>query len=256
MNRTPTIIARCMSVTALLSFTASAQSPTDFLQGRVYELRRNAAPPQCYEWPQGLPDGIWGDAGSYDRQTSKLSDDGAVLVASATYKPTGETLAYRFYKSRTTCENALAKQPPATPTRKLLAPSTQAPGPVAGPSYVEKLQRDFGPRLHFSSPQAEATVRKINIDCKSSDGRKLPLYNALLARLHEGSEPEAWMESRVVNAGNNLRIYDSVHLKSGKVLDPQLVLEIDQWGGVNAHSVRRDALENACVGAYGPIWKF
>ena len=214
------------------------------------------SPPVCFEWPQGLPNGIWGDAGSYGQQRSKLIEGGNVLVASAIYQPTGESVSYSFFKSRASCENALANQPPATPTRKLLAASTEAPGPAEGSSYVEKLQRDFGPRLHYSSAQAETMVRKINIDCKSSDGRRLPLYNALLARLHEGSEPEAWMETRVVNTGNNLRIFDSVHLKSGRVLDPQLVLEVNEWGALSAHGVRRNALENACVGAYGPIWKF
>lgn len=256
MNRTPTMIAGCMAATALLAFAASAQTPTNFLQGRVYELRRSASPPTCFEWPSGLPSGIWGSAGEYGQETTQLLDNGSTLVASAIYKPTGKTVSYSFYKSRATCENALAKQSDAPPTRKLLAASAQAPGPVEGTSYVEKLQRDFGARLHYSSADAEAIVRKIDLDCKSSDGRKLPLYNALLARLHEGTTPEAWMETRVVNTGNNLRIFDSVHLKSGKVLDPQLALEINEWGGVNAHGVRNKALENACVGAYGPIWKF
>lgn len=122
-------------------------------------------------------------------------------------------------------------------------------------SYVKKLQHEFGSRLYFSSTEAEALVKKINIDCQAPDGRYLPLYNMLLARLDEASTPDAWMETSVVNSDKKLRVFDSVRLKSGKELTPQLTLEINQYGGYEAHGIRPQALSNACFGAYGPIWK-
>lgn len=250
MNRTRSIIASCLSATALLPLASHAQTPEGFLQGRIYELRRNTTPPSCFEWAQGLPNGVWGDVGDYAAKSAKLIDAGGTLVASALYKPTGERVSYFFYQSRTSCEAALAKGPetPATPSPQ----QSQA----QRSSYVQRLQRDFGARLHYSSPMAEAMVRKINIDCKAADGRYLPLYNALLARLHEASEADAWMETRVVDSGNNIRVYDTVHLADGKQLAPQLTVEISTEGGVKAHSVRSGALSDACFGAYGPIWTF
>lgn len=122
-------------------------------------------------------------------------------------------------------------------------------------SYVDKLQREFGSRLYFASAEAEKLVKKITIDCKAPDGRYLPLYNALLARLAEGSTPDAWMETSVVNTGKKLQVFDNIRLKSGKELTPQLILEINEWGGYETHSVRSRALSDACFGAYGPIWK-
>ena len=244
MNRTRLLIASCLSLTP---FLAHAETPAAFLQGHLYELRRDTSPATCTEWPSGLPDGVWGHGGDYVPDGEQLSADGDVLITSAVYKPTGVRVSHTFYKSRQACLAELSPQPV-----RISAPSAQ--GDAQG-SYVDRLQRDFGSRLYFSSAEAEALVKKINIDCRAPDGRYLPLYNALLARLDEASTPDAWMETSVVNTGRKLRVFDSVRLKSGKELTPQLTLEINEWGGYEAHGVRPQALSNACFGTYGPIWK-
>ncbi|MEL7935675.1 hypothetical protein [Pseudomonas delhiensis] len=256
MNPSRLIIASCLSAISLLSIAVAAQSPENFLQGRVYELRRSASPPSCFEWASGLPNGVWGNAGDYAAETAVLSDNGEVLVASAIYKPTGEKVSHRFYKSRAACREQLPGMPEATSGNSTTSAPAAAESHVENPGYVERLQRDFGARLHYSSAMAEEIVRKINIDCRSRDGRYLPLYNVLLARLDEANEADAWMETRIVDSGNNIMVYDSIHLKSGKQFEPRLTLEINEWGGVKMHDVRRQALSNACFGAYGPIWKF
>jgi len=252
VNRTQLFIASCLSATSLLAF---AETPQTFLQGRVYELRRDTSPPSCYEWASGLPNGVWGNAGDYAQKTEKMMGSGAILVASATYKPTGELISHSFYKSRETCQKDLSRRPEAIPRNAVSALPVKAEASGQNSTYVDRLQQDFGQRLYFSSPTAEAIVRKINIDCKAPDGRYLPLYNALLARLHEGSTADAWMETSVVNTGKNIQVFDSVRLKSGKELTPQLTLEINEWGAVETHGIRPDALSNACFGSYGPIWK-
>lgn len=245
MNRTQLLIASCLSLPSLL---AQAGDAGTFLHGRVYELRREASSPICVEWPAGLPDGVWGQGGDYVPDGDHLSADGNVLITSAVYKPTGARVSYTFYKSRQSCQAELSAQP--VDTAKAVPAGADGQG-----SYVDKLQRDFGARLYFSSAEAEALVKKINIDCKAPDGRYLPLYNALLARLDEASTPDAWMETSVVQSGKKLRVFDSVRLKSGKELTPQLTLEVNEWGGYEAHGVRAQALSNACFGSYGPIWK-
>lgn len=255
MNRTRLIIAACLSTTSLLAFAANTQTPEQFLQGRVYELRREASPASCHEWTSGLPNGVWGNSGAYGQATERLIEQGEVLVASATYTPTGERVSHYFYKSREACQKELSKKPAATLTDQKTVASTNTEAAAERLSYVERLQRDYGKRIHFSSPKAEALVKKITIDCKSRDGRYLPLYHALLARLDEASEADAWMETRVINKGNDISVYDSVHLKNGKELTPQLTMEINQWGNVKTYGVRPKALSNACFGSYGPIWK-
>lgn len=252
MNRIQLLIASCLSATSLLAF---AESPQTFLQGRVYELRRDTSPPFCYEWATGLPNGVWGNGGDYGQKTEKLMGNGAVLIASATYKPTGEVVSHSFYKSREACQKDLSRRPESIP----LVAATSMPVKTAplgqSSTYVDRLQRDFGQRIYFSSPTAETIIKKINIDCKAPDGRYLPLYNALLARLNEANTPDAWMETSVVNRGRNIQVFDSVRLKNGKELTPQLTLEINEWGAVETHGVRPEALSNACFGSYGPIWK-
>lgn len=252
MNWIQLLIASCLSATSLL---ALAENPQTFLQSRVYELRRDTSPPFCYEWATGLPNGVWGKGGDYAQKTEKLMASGAVLIASATYKPTGEVVSHSFYKSREACQADLSRRPESIPLKAVTTTPVKTQVSAQDSTYVGQLQRDFGQRIYFSSPKAEAIIRKINIDCKAPDGRYLPLYNALLARLHEASTPDAWMETSVVNRGKNIQVFDSVRLKSGKELTPQLTLEINEWGAVETHGVRPEALSNACFGSYGPIWK-
>ncbi|MBD9579201.1 hypothetical protein IB260_28030 [Pseudomonas sp. PDM23] len=241
MNRIRLLIASCLSLTSCF---ALANDSGAFLQGAVYELLRDTSQPSCVAWPKGLPDGVWGNGGEYVPDGEHLSASGDVLITSAIYKPTGVRVSHTFYKSRQSCLADLSPQP-----------MTAAAKNDSQGSYVDRLQRDFGSRLYFSSAEAEALVKKINIDCKAPDGRYLPLYNALLARLDEGSTPDAWMETSVVNTGKKLQVFDSVRLKSGRELTPQLTLEINEFGGYETHGVRPQALSNACFGSYGPIWK-
>ncbi|WP_236175671.1 hypothetical protein [Pseudomonas pseudonitroreducens] len=245
LNRTRLFIASCLLLTPILSLADSAAA---FLHGRVYELRRDMKQPSCVEWPSGLPNGVWGNGGEYLPDSDYLSADGEVLITSAIYKPAGVRVSHTFYRNRQACQAELAGKPSAVPSA---VPAKD----VAQGTYVDRLQRDVGSRLYFSSAEAETLVKKINIDCKAPDGRYLPLYNALLARLDEASTPEAWMETSVVNTGKKLQVFDSVRLKSGKELTPQLTLEINEFGGYEAHGVRQQALSNACFGTYGPIWK-
>lgn len=231
----------------------AADAVEQFLRQRVYELRSGAPAGVCHEWPAGLPDGLWGNAGDYAQKTARLAEGGTALLASAIYRPTGEKVVFSFYRSQAACEAQRARLSAPAP-----GSTAGATGNTAAPdlNYVQRLQRDFGARLHFASPLAEAMVKRIDIDCRAPDGRHLPLYNALLARLQEADESEAWMETRVSASGNNLSVYDSVHLKSGKTLAPRLTVEISEQGGVKMHDVRRKALVDACFGAYGPIWRF
>ncbi|MDN6860405.1 hypothetical protein QO207_27765 [Pseudomonas sp. CAN2814] len=249
MNRTALVLCASLLSTTFTTLPASADDAVSrvFLRDRVFELRT----PTCVEWPVGLPDGAWGNGGDFGPETATLFDKGQVLVVSAEQRASGERVSHRFYKSREACQADLAR-PPAPPTRTRAVASKDD-----GLTYVQRLQRDYGQRLHFSSPQAEEVVRQINIDCRANDGRYLPLYNALLARLDEARVDDAWMETRVVNAGRNIKVFDTIHIQGGKPRVPQLIFEINEWGAVTTHQgVRSDALENACFGSYGPIWQF
>jgi len=248
VNWTSFIPATCISVFASLAGSAYAETPQAFLQPPLYELRATPTGPQCVQLDAGLPASVWNPPGDYGRETSMLFEEGKVLVLSAEHKPSGEHVAHRYYKQPALCQRDLQRKPETT------SPTKTAGGD--GLTYVQRLQRDFAARLHFSDAQAQRTVQSINIDCRSMDGRYLPLHNALLARLYKENESNAWIETRVASAGKGIKVYDSVHLRNGEVREPQLVFEVDAWGAVTRHGVRSDALENACYGTYGPIWQF
>ncbi|AYG45480.1 hypothetical protein DV532_14740 [Pseudomonas sp. Leaf58] len=177
-----------------------------------------------------------------------LFEEGNVLVLSAVHKPSGEHVSHRFYKRSELCQQDLQRKPETTSLTKTAGGD--------GLTYVQRLQRDYAARLHFSSAQAERAVKAINIDCRAMDGRYLPLHNALLARLENANEPNAWVETRVASSGTGLKVYDSVHVRNDKAQQPQLIFEVNEWGAVTQHGVRSDALEKACFGTYGPIWQF
>lgn len=248
MNRTSFILATGYSAFSLLGGAAYAETPRLFLQPPLYELRATATGPQCVQLSSGLPVTIWNPTSDYSTQTSMLFEEGNVLVLSAQHKPSGEQVARRFYKRSELCQQDLQRKPETTSLTKTAGGD--------GLTYVQRLQRDFAARLHFSSAQAEQAVRSINIDCRAMDGRYLPLHNALLARLENANEPNAWVETRVASTGNAIKVYDSLHVANGRAGEPQLVFEVNQWGAVTQHGVRSDALEKACFGTYGPIWQF
>lgn len=177
-----------------------------------------------------------------------LFEEGNVLVLSAEHKASGEHVSHRYYKRNDQCQQDLERKPETTSLTKTAGGD--------GLTYVQRLQRDYAARLHFSTAQAESAVKGINIDCRAMDGRYLPLHNALLARLEDANEPNAWVETRVDSSGNAIKVYDSVHVRNGKAAEPQLIFEVNEWGAVTQHGVRSDALEKACFGTYGPIWQF
>ncbi|WP_256573251.1 MULTISPECIES: hypothetical protein [unclassified Pseudomonas] len=248
VKRTFPILGTCFSVLASLAGSVCADTPSAFLQSPLYELRATSSGPQCVALASGLPATVWNPASDYGAETSMLFEEGNVLVLSAKHKPSGEHVSHRYYLREALCRQDLRRKPEITSLTKTAAGD--------GLTYVQRLQRDFGARLHFSTAQAEHTVRGINIDCRAMDGRYLPLHNALLARLENANEPNAWVETRVASAGKGIKVYDSVHVRNGKAREPQLIFEVNEWGTVTQHGVRSDTLENACFGTHGPIWQF
>lgn len=248
MNRPFPILGTCFSFITLLAGSAYAQTPQAFLQPPLYELRATPTGPQCVQSALGLPASIWNPSSDYDAQTSMLFDEGNVLVLSAVHKPSGEHVAHRYYKQIELCQRDLERKPETTSLTKTAGGD--------GLTYVQRLQRDYATRLHFGTAQAERAAKGINIDCRSMDGRYLPLHNALLARLENENESNAWVETRVESSGKGIKVYDSLHVRNGKAQAPQLVFEVNEWGAVTQHGVRSDALEKACFGTYGPIWQF
>ncbi|NUT77632.1 hypothetical protein HNO86_21540 [Pseudomonas sp. C1C7] len=248
VSRTFPILGTAFSVPMLLTCSVHAATPQSFHQPPLYELRATPSGPQCVPSEAGLPASVWSPASDYGPETSMLFEEGNVLVLSAVHKPSGEHVSHRFYKREDLCKQDLERKPETTSLTKTAGGD--------GLTYVQRLQRDYGARLHFATAQAERTVRTINIDCRAMDGRYLPLHNALLARLENANEPNAWIETRVASAGKGLKVYDSVHMRDGKVRKPQLIFEVNEWGAVTQHGVRSDVLENACYGTHGPIWQF
>ena len=122
-------------------------------------------------------------------------------------------------------------------------------------AYIRALREKFGGRIEYKSAEAAAIVNGFNIDCKSKDGRYLPLKNVLLAKLREASADDVWMQTIVDGRAGGVGIYDYLRNKAGKLTSPELIFEISSRGELRLVKVRAEALMNACFGSYGPIWE-
>lgn len=122
-------------------------------------------------------------------------------------------------------------------------------------AYLKSLRDRFSHRIEYKNTEAAAIVKGFNIDCKSPDGRYLPLRNILLAKLREADSQEVWMQTIIDSRAGEVRIYDYLKNKHGKLTSPELIFEINKWGELKPVKVRAEALMNACFGSYGPIWE-
>lgn len=122
-------------------------------------------------------------------------------------------------------------------------------------AYIKSLREKFGSRIEYKSAEAAAIVNGFNINCKSKDGRYLPLRNVLLAKLREASTKDVWMQTIIEGRAGEVRIYDYLRNKTGKLTSPELIFQISSRGELKPVQIRAEALMNACFGSYGPIWE-
>lgn len=126
--------------------------------------------------------------------------------------------------------------------------------PMSNEEYVASLKKHYGSRITYNSQTAFQTISTFNIDCRSQDGRYLPLENVLLARLREHGNGKMWLESVADSRGSQVRIYDYLKNHDGPVTEPSTSIEINSWGELKTYGFRSEAILNACYGSYGPIW--
>lgn len=122
--------------------------------------------------------------------------------------------------------------------------------------YIQKLEKDYEHRLHFSSSAAEKLVRSVVIECHApkGNGHHLPLISLFYARLASADEKDSWIETEVQERDGEFRIVDSLHTKNG-TLNKTPVFLLNKWGELQTQgSIRAEAVRNACFGSHGPIW--
>ncbi|MQT51939.1 MULTISPECIES: hypothetical protein [Pseudomonas] len=143
----------------------------------------------------------------------------------------------------------------AAETRATPSVDQEATGtPMSNEKYVAALKKQYGSRISYNSQAVFLTVSTFNIDCRTKDGRYLPLENILLARIREMNNEKMWLESIADSRDNQVRIYDYLKSQDGSVTEPQVSIEINSWGELKSHGFRTEAILNACYGSYGPIW--
>ncbi|MFC6327926.1 hypothetical protein [Alloalcanivorax gelatiniphagus] len=120
--------------------------------------------------------------------------------------------------------------------------------------YIKELKRQYGGMLDYQDPYAEKAVRSFNIDCRSEDGRYLPLENVLLAKVASLHEEKTWLRSRILSRGGEVRIYDDLIREGEGSVYSVLAFEINKWGDLVPHNSKVAAVMNSCYGSYGPIW--
>lgn len=120
---------------------------------------------------------------------------------------------------------------------------------------IAELQKKYSQDITFSSPRAAQIVNSYNIDCKSNDGRYLPLINLLYTSL--AASGGKWKTKLFVeNRGEEVRIYESGYFLDGRKMEGGGVkFEINRWGELIPHlGITTEAILNACYGSYGRIW--
>lgn len=121
-------------------------------------------------------------------------------------------------------------------------------------AYALDLLRQFGHRIHYRTDLARHSVASFNIDCRSGDGRLLPLSNVILAKLASMSAEHAHLEVEVDSRGEDVRITDILVDRDGREMHRTLAFEIDRWGELKVRNGRVQAVLNACHGGWGEIW--
>lgn len=116
----------------------------------------------------------------------------------------------------------------------------------------EKYQKNLIP----SSPQAMQIVSDFAIDCRSKDGRYLPLTNVLYTISAEINRMGGRVEYFIENRGKQVRIYEQSYGKDGRpMMNPRLKFEINEWNEIRSFGISLEAVRNSCFGSYGPIWE-
>jgi hypothetical protein len=121
-------------------------------------------------------------------------------------------------------------------------------------AYALDLRRQFGHRIHYRTDLARHSVASFNIDCRSRDGRLLPLSNVILAKLASMSAEHAHLEVEVDSRGEDVRVTDVLVDRDGREMHRTLAFEIDRWGELKVRNGRVQAVLNACHGGWGEIW--
>lgn len=126
---------------------------------------------------------------------------------------------------------------------------------AADSAYIQKLRKQYSSRITFQTPYARQTIENFDLDCRSRDGRYLPLMNVFLAKLEALDQKEGWLTIYVANLGSEVRVYDKLIQADGKEIHSAVAFEIDRWGEIRSPNGKLEALMNACFGSYGPIWR-
>lgn len=121
-------------------------------------------------------------------------------------------------------------------------------------AYALDLRRQFGHRIHYRTDLSRQAVASFNIDCRSRDGRLLPLSNVILTKLASMSAEHAHLEVEVDSRGEDVRVTDVLVDRDGREMHRTLAFEIDRWGELKVRNGRVQAVLNACHGGWGEIW--
>ena len=122
--------------------------------------------------------------------------------------------------------------------------------------YIKGLEKDYANRLHFESPEIEAFIHSIVINCKTDQGkgRFMPLIGLLYARLASLDQDHMWIETFVQGRGDSFILLDALESPDGRV-NTTVTFEVTSLGEVYPKgSLKVEAVLNACFGSHGPIW--
>lgn len=209
----------------LCHLMVSRYDPTSYMESF---LRQETSPPPIEREEVELPDG------SKKLTMRTVNKVGPIVV--------------QFFEKLDACNEEIR-------TREIASGQRATPVRVGkGETYAHALRKRYGNRLQFANGRARSVVEAFNIDCRSRDGRYVPLVNILYAKLAAVDSPKAWQVTFVDSRGGKVRITDDVVTAEGKTIVSQVWGEINEWGELVLNGVRSEALLNTCGGSFGPIW--
>jgi hypothetical protein len=137
---------------------------------------------------------------------------------------------------------------------ELAAKKTAAEKDKNRQQYIQSLHTKYSGNIVFDSSEGRSLVIGYQIDCRTSDGRVLPLSHVLYALMAQADGMGGKLIASVKSAGKQVRIYTEIYKNGKMIVEPSLRFQLSEWGELRPVGISTESVLNSCLGSYGPLW--
>lgn len=120
--------------------------------------------------------------------------------------------------------------------------------------FIERLHAKYSGNLVADRDEGRRRVANFKINCKTPDGRVLPLAHALYASMAEIDGVGGKLIFNIKSRGQQVRVYAEPY-RNGKIFgEPQLYYLLNEWDELRPVGITTEAVINTCFGSHGPLW--